>query len=100
VQAGLHDPEITMSRFDHEYDAVQASFMQATGTASADLAATMADNEAMIEAAGVVQHSYTAPGDDHTVVRTDDFYAMEVDGVALVDWVTDLVAGVDVPDVP
>jgi pectinacetylesterase len=100
VQAGLHDPEITMARFDYDHDAVQASFIEATGTATADLAATMADNEAMIEAAGVVQYSYTAPGDEHTLVRTDDFYAMQIDDVALVDWVTDLVAGEPVDDVP
>ena len=53
----------------------------------------------MIEDAGVVQHSYTAPGDDHTLSGSDEFYAMENDGVRLVDWLTDVVAGEDVPDV-
>jgi hypothetical protein len=99
VQAGLHDPEIVMSRFDYAYDATQTAFIQATGGDTSDLAATIAANEAMSEDAGVVQHSYTAPGDDHTLSGSDEFYAMEVDGFRLVDWLTDVVAGEDVPDV-
>ena len=31
VQAGLHDPEIVMSRFDYAYDEVQTQFMQLAG---------------------------------------------------------------------
>jgi hypothetical protein len=99
VQAGLHDPEIVMSRFDYAYDAVQTAFMQVTGADTSDVAASIAANEAMIEEAGVVQHSYTAPGDDHTVSTGNEFYEMEVDGVRLVDWLTGVVAGEDVPDV-
>jgi hypothetical protein len=99
VQAGLHDPEIVMSRFDFAYDEVQAAFMQLTGSDTSDLAASMAANEAMIEEAGVVQHSFTAPGADHTLVRDDAFYDLEVGGVALSDWVADVVAGEDVADV-
>ena len=38
-------------------------------------------NEAAIEAAGVVQHSYTAPGDDHGIFEFDRFYEIEVNGV-------------------
>jgi Pectinacetylesterase len=99
VQAGLHDPEIVMSRFDFAYDEVQAAFMGITGSDRSDLAASIAANEAMIEERGVVQHSFTAPGTDHTLVRTDEFYDMEVGGVVLSDWVADVVAGQDVADV-
>ena len=99
VQAGLHDPEIVMSRFDHAYDEVQAAFMTITGADTSDLAASIAANEAAIEAAGVTQHSFTAPGTDHTLVLGDGFYDLEVDGVALMDWVADIVAGADVADV-
>jgi hypothetical protein len=53
----------------------------------------------MIEEAGVVQHSYTAPGTDHTIVLKDEFYDMEVGGVVLSDWVADVIAGEDVADV-
>ena len=57
------------------------------------------DNEATIEAAGVNQFSFTAPGDDHTLIQSDDFYTMEVEGVALVDWLSRIVAGEEVDDV-
>jgi hypothetical protein len=56
-------------------------------------------NEARIEAAGVEQFSFTAPGDGHTVVRKDDFYTVELDGVRLVEWVTSVVNGEPVEDV-
>ena len=67
VQAGLHDPEIAMSRFDFAYDEVQTAFMQITGADTSDVGASMVANEAAIEAAGVVQHSFTAPGTQHTL---------------------------------
>ena len=73
--------------------------MTITGSDTSDLAASIAANEAAIEAAGVTQHSFTAPGTDHTLVLGDDFYEMEVNGVALSEWVADVVAGEDVADV-
>jgi hypothetical protein len=99
VQTGLHDPEIVMSRFDHAYDEVQTSFMDLLGLDTSDVGASMAAREAEIEAAGVVQHSFTAPGTEHTLVRDDPFYAMEVNGIVLSEWVGDVVAGDDVGDV-
>jgi Pectinacetylesterase len=99
VQAGLHDPEIVMSRFDHAYDEVQTGFIELLGLDSSDVGASMAAREAEIEAAGVVQHSFTASGTDHTLVREDEFYDMEVGGVTLAQWLADVVAGEDVADV-
>jgi Pectinacetylesterase len=99
IQAGLHDPSMVMSRFDFAYDGVQTAFMTLTGADTSDVGATMVANEAAIEAAGVDQHSFTAPGYSHTLVRSDYFYTMEVEGVSLVDWVSDVVAGEDVADV-
>jgi len=37
-------------------------------------------NEAAIEAAGVVLHSYTAPGKGHGILEWPRFYEMEVNG--------------------
>jgi hypothetical protein len=90
---------MVMSRFDFAYDGVQTAFMTLTGADTSDVGATMVANEAAIEAAGVDQHSFTAPGYSHTLVRSDYFYTMEVEGVSLVDWVSDVVAGEDVADV-
>jgi Pectinacetylesterase len=99
VQAGLHDPDIVMARFDFAYDEVQTFFMDLAGLDTSDLAASIDANESLIEAAGVVQHSYTAAGTDHVIVSDDLFYTIEVNGVTLADWVTDLIAGEDIADV-
>ena len=56
-------------------------------------------NEAAIEEAGVVLHSYTAPGDGHRILEWPRFYELEVNGEKLVDWVTRLIEGKPVDDV-
>jgi hypothetical protein len=97
VQAGTEHPEITFARFDYAYDGVQAGFAALAGIDAADLAAFIDQTEADIEVAGVPVASYVAPGDLHTIVLSNDFYDLEVEGVRLVNWVATLVAG-DVPD--
>lgn len=99
IQAGSHDPAITMARFDHAFDAVQAKRLIMTGLDTTNLLATIDSNEAAIEDAGVVQHSYTAPGSDHGILNREEFYTMEVNGVTLVDWIEALVAGEPLDDV-
>ena len=92
VQAGLHNPGIVLARFDYAYDRAAAEGAEGDRPGPADLLATIDTNEAAIEATGVVQHSYTAPSDDHGILEWETFYAMEVGGVALVDWVEALIA--------
>jgi Pectinacetylesterase len=99
IQAGLHDPDIVMARFDYAYDEVQTSFMELLGEDTSNLVASIDANEATIEDAGVVQHGYTAPGDDHGIVGDGPFYEIEVNGVTLVDWVDALLAGEPLDDV-
>ena len=99
IQAGLHDPDLVLARFDFAYDEVQTLFMEFVGADTSDVPAAIDANEAAIEAAGVVQHSYTAPGDEHTIIADGPFFEMEVDGVRLVDWVAALVAGDPLGDV-
>jgi hypothetical protein len=96
VQAGTQHPDITFARFDYAYDQVQASFAALAGIQADDLVTFIDQTEADIEAAGVPVASYVAPGDAHTIVMSDEFYDMEVEGVRLVDFLTTLVAG-DVP---
>jgi hypothetical protein len=64
-----------------------------------NLAASIDANEATIEDAGVVQHSYTAPGNDHGILDDGPLYEMEVDGVTLVVWVDALLAGEPLDDI-
>ena len=99
IQAGLHNPDIVLARFDFAFDEVQTSFMDLAGLDTSDLAASIDANESAIEAAGVTQHSYTAPGTDHVIVGDDLFYTIEVNDVRLVDWVASLMAGEPLDDV-
>jgi hypothetical protein len=73
TQAGLHDPGIVLARFDYAYDEVQTFFMEQLGTDTSNLVESMDANEAAIEVGGVVQHSYTAPGDGRGVVGDNLF---------------------------
>jgi Pectinacetylesterase len=99
IQAGLHDPEIVLARFDFAYDREAAADAQLSSEEPADQLAAIDDNEAAIEAAGVNQHSYTAPGDGHRILEWPTFYEVEVNGVRLVDWVARLIDGEEVDDV-
>jgi hypothetical protein len=100
IQAGLHDPEIVLARFDFAFDPNMVRTVEAlTGIDASNLVAMIDANEAAIEAAGVVQHSYTAPGDEHLILEVDRFYEIEVNGVMLADWVEALLASEPPEDV-
>ena len=70
-----------------------------SGIDGSNLLSLIDANEAVIEDAGVEQHSYTAPGDDHGVLEFDTFYELEVNEVRLVDWVDALLTGTPSEDV-
>jgi Pectinacetylesterase len=99
IQAGLHDPDIVMARFDYAFDKNAARQLESRGLDSSQMVAYIDANEAAIEAAGVTQHSYTAPSDDHGIFEFDKFYELQVNGVKLVDWVEALLAGEPLDDV-
>jgi Pectinacetylesterase len=99
IQAGLHDPDIVLARFDYAYDQEAAEGAASIGQDPSKLLAVIDANEAAIEAAGVVLHSYTAPGDGHGIFEWPAFYELEVNGVRLVDWVDALITGQPLDDV-
>ena len=99
IQAGLHDPEIVLARIDYAYDGEAAQSAESLGLDPSELLAVIDANETAIEAAGVVLHSYTAPGDEHGLWEWDAFYTLEVGGVRVVEWVDALIAGQPVDDV-
>jgi Pectinacetylesterase len=99
IQAGLHNSDIVMARFDYAFDPNAARAVERVGGDSSNLVALIDANEAAIEAAGVVQHSYTAPGTEHGIFDDDTFYEMEVNGVSLGDWIEALLAGEPLDDV-
>ena len=72
IQAGLHDPDIVMARFDYAFDPKCGADVGTRWVWTRRTWSTLIDaNEAAIEAAGVIQHSYTAPGDDHGIFEFD-----------------------------
>lgn len=91
VRAYEHDPDIIFGRHDYAYDGVQQFFAALAGIPADDLVALIDGNENQIEQSGVDLHNYLAPGESHTVLSKPAFYTETVEGVALVDWVTDLV---------
>jgi Pectinacetylesterase len=99
IQAGLHDPDIVFARFDYAYDRNAAAGAEERGLDPTKLLAVIDANEAAIEAAGVIQHSYTAPGDGHGIFEYERLYELKVNGETLVDWLARLIAGEQVPDV-
>ena len=99
VYAGQHAPEVTFGRFDFAYDEAQAFYGQLVGVGADDLVTLIDAVEADIEATGVPVASYTAPGSEHTLLWRDLVYELEVEGVRLIDWIGDLIAGETPPDV-
>ena len=99
IQAGLHDPGIQMARFDFAFDPNAARAVEWMGGDPSNYSALIDANEAAIEAAGVTEHSYTAPGEGHRILELDTFYEMKVNGVRLVDWVDALLTGEPLRDV-
>jgi Pectinacetylesterase len=99
IQAGLHNPDIVMARFDYAYDPNAVRAVQLMGGDASNLLALIDANEATIEAAGVVMHSYTAPGALHQILDIERFYEIEVNGIRLVDWVDALLKGKPLNDV-
>jgi rubredoxin len=99
IQAGLHNPELVLARFDFAYDREVAEGAASMGLDPSQSLAVIDAHEASIEAAGVIQHSYTAPGDGHTILEDETFYEVEVNGVTLVDWVDALITGEPLDDV-
>jgi Pectinacetylesterase len=99
VQAGLHDPKIVLARFDYAFDQEAAKGAESIGLDRSNLLAVIDANEAAIEKAGVVLHSYTAPGNGHGILEWPRFYELEVNGEKLVDWVRRLIARKPVGDV-
>jgi hypothetical protein len=99
IQTGLHNREIVMARFDFAYDEEAAEGADLIGMDPSTLLDVIDANQAAIEKAGVVLHSYTAPGNGHGIFEWPKFYELEVNGVWLVDWVDALLAGHRVDDV-
>jgi len=91
-------PQIKFRQFNTAYDSVQKQFLTLLGSDSEVyplLKANLDDLSAEIS----TFRSFTAAGTFHTLLRFDEMYAFEADGVRAVDWVRDVAAGKDVANV-
>lgn len=99
VNAAMHHPELRFATYNNAFDEVQAGFSSLIGQDGANLADLIDANNAWISEQGVDVRHWVAPGTDHTVLGDPQLYTQEVEGVALVDWLTDFLAGEDGADV-
>lgn len=91
--AGRHDPDITFARFDFAYDSIQGELVELAGIGPDQILGQIDATERQIEASGTPLAVYVAPGTAHTIFGTDALYDVEVEGVRLIDWITELVDG-------
>ena len=99
IRTGTHAPHVRFARYDNAFDRTQEFYAALGGFDASSIDKLMYQNEALIEAAGVNQASYMAPGRDHTILFRNLLYTQEVEGVAFLDWLTAFLAGTDVDDV-
>ena len=97
--AGTEFPQIRWARFDHAFDDVQSSFSALAGLEDSSVKAVLDINEDLAESAGIDLPVYVAPGTDHTIMATEDFYDLEVGGVRFVDWLSSFIAGEPIGDI-
>ncbi len=83
----------TFARFDYAFDEVQATFAALAGVGADQVVEQIDATEAQVEAGGVPLAVFVAPGSEHTIIGGDEVYEMEVEGVRLIDWITELVGG-------
>jgi hypothetical protein len=98
VRADRHVPGIRMATINNAYDEVQARFSALIGS-HGDLREKILANEERIEGEGVEVRGWLTPGTEHTILGRAELYGTAVGGTALHEWLADLVAGEDVPDV-
>lgn len=99
VRAGKHNPSMTIASINSAYDETQTRFVKVAGFPQADLMTMIDDNTEFIEGEGVDVSSWVGPGELHTILSRPELYTTTVEGESLLDWVTALVEGDEVPDV-
>jgi Pectinacetylesterase len=92
---GRRYPRLVLARFNHAGDDVQERFYQGVGGDPTEFEGRLRAAEAALKRMPNYR-SYLACGDAHCSFGDQAFYATQVNGVALRDWVADLAAGRDV----
>ncbi len=91
-------PQIKFRQFNTAYDAVQKQFLTLLGSDSEVYPLLQANLDDLATEIGNFR-SFTASGTFHTLLRFDEMYEFEAEGVRAVDWVRDVASGQDVASV-
>tara|TARA_R110000824_G_scaffold288508_3_gene476704 strand:+ start:24677 stop:25810 length:1134 start_codon:yes stop_codon:yes gene_type:complete len=96
-----HNSNLTMAQYNAAEDEVQEMFTELLGDdpKDFDLTQRLLNNYQKIESEVDTFYSYTAGGQVHTILRSDNFYDYQVEGVRFVDWVKAIIEGREVKDI-
>jgi hypothetical protein len=92
--AARAQPRLRLNSLDHAYDAVQERFMGLLG-APGDLLMGLNANVRDLREKVPGYRSYIGPGEFHTILRYDELYSLESDGLPAVDWIRAISEGDD-----
>jgi hypothetical protein len=90
----------TFAQVNFREDAVQRAYFQAAGGRAGDFDRALLGNLAAIRDGTPNFRSCLLDGSDHCALSSGRFYGLRSGGIALHDWVADLAAGRDVPNLP
>ena len=93
-------PGSALGQVNFRQDAVQQAYFAAAGGRPEDFDRALFGNLAEIRASTPNFRSCLLEGSGHCALPSGDFYRLRSGGIALRDWVADLAAGRDVPNLP
>jgi Pectinacetylesterase len=86
-------PNLRLAQLNSAEDQIQVFFLGQLGHKVTTLAPLLSGNLQQLRAANPELRTYTMPGVVHTLLRRPDFYTANVGGVALTQWLDDLLQG-------
>jgi len=95
-----HYPKVRFSQINFAADAVQRQFHKAAGGRPQDFTRALLGNLSAIRAGTPNFRSFLLDGSLHCALPRGGFYTLRSGQVTVLDWVADLAAGRDVPNVP
>jgi hypothetical protein len=93
-------PRSAFGQVNFRHDAVQRAYFAAAGGRPQDFDRALLGNLAEIRADAPNFRSCLLEGSGHCALASGDFYRLRSGGITLRDWVADLAAGRDVPNLP
>lgn len=101
IASALHSPNLTIAQYNAAEDETQISFNLLIGDApnSFSLPQRIFNHYVEIESATNTLHTYTAGGEEHTILGSPIFYSYSVEGVKFVDWLAALIQGQPMRDI-